>query len=367
VEPQNDTPAIESELPQLRARIDAIDDHILDLLNQRARCAQAVAEIKQREGEVDCFYRPEREAEVLRRVAAANPGPLSSEAVARFFREVMSECLALEKPLTVAYLGPAGTFTQQAAYRHFGHAIKTVPFPAIDEIFRAVESGACQFGVAPVENSTEGVITHTLDSFLRSPLLIVGESALRIHHNLMSKAANISGARKIYSHQQSLAQCREWLDRFLPSIERVSVSSNAEAARLASLDEGSAAIAGEAAAALYGLHILESNIEDEPDNTTRFLVMGRKPVGPTGQDKTSLLLATRNYPGALHQILEPFARHRLSMSKIESRPSRRGAWDYVFFIDVEGHQQDIEMSQALQELEKEATLLKVLGSYPRAI
>ena len=354
-------------LGEMRKQIDAIDDQLLALLNRRAGCAQTVAEIKQAQGEADNFYRPEREAEVLRRMVANNAGPLSNETVARFFREVMSACLALEKPLTVAFLGPVGTFTQQAAYKHFGHAIQAQPYPAIDEIFRAVEGGACQFGVVPVENSTEGVITHTLDSFLRSPLLIAGEVALRIHHNLMGKQQDLRAVRKVFSHQQSLAQCRQWLDRCLPHAERFSASSNAEAARLAALDPDSAAIAGEVAAELYGLTILERNIEDEPDNTTRFLVVGRQAVGPTGLDKTSLLVSTRNSPGALYQTLEPFARYGISMSKIESRPSRRGAWDYVFFIDVEGHAQDEALAQALPELAKNVSMLKVLGSYPCGI
>jgi len=367
VEPNNLPPSASPTLAELRGQIDAIDDQVLALLNRRAECAQQVAETKQAMGESGTFYRPERESEVLRRMVAHNPGPLSNESVARFFREVMSACLALEKPLTVAFLGPAGTFSQQAAYKHFGHAILAQPYPAIDEIFRAVEGGACQFGVVPVENSTEGVITHTLDNFLRSPLRIAGEVALRIHHNLMGKQPDLGKVRKVFSHQQSLAQCRQWLDRFLPRAERVSVSSNAEAARLAGLEEDSAAIAGEVAAELYALDILERNIEDEPDNTTRFLVVGSQAVGPTGADKTSLLISTRNSPGALHKVLEPFARHGISMSKIESRPSRRGAWDYVFFIDVEGHSQGEALAQALRELEKEVLMLKVLGSYPRGI
>jgi chorismate mutase/prephenate dehydratase len=354
-------------LASIRCEIDAIDDQLLVLLNRRAACAQRVAEIKTAAGEVDCFHRPEREAEVLRRMAENNPGPLGREAVIRFFRELMSECLALEKPLSVAFLGPEGTFTQQAAYKHFGHAIQAVPLPAIDEIFRAVESEACQYGVVPVENSTEGVITHTLDSFLRSFLRITGEVSLRIHHNLMSTLGEPAEIQEIFSHQQSLAQCREWLDHCLPNVRRTAVSSNAEAARLASVTPNTAAIAGEVAAELYGLNLLERSIEDEPDNTTRFLVIGRNGVNPTGHDKTSLLLATRNNPGALYGVLEPFARHRISLSKIESRPSRRGAWDYVFFVDVEGHRDDPPVAEALEELERHVTMLKILGSYPRAL
>lgn len=367
MEPNNPPQTASLSLAELRRQIDAIDDQVLALLNRRAGCAQQVAETKQAMGETGTFYRPERETEVLRRIAANNTGPLSNDTVVRFFREVMSACLALEKPLTVAFLGPAGTFCQQAAYKHFGHAVLVEPCPTIGEIFRAVEGGTCQFGVVPVENSTEGVIAHTLDSFLNSPLLIAGEVALRIHHNLMGKQADLAKIRKVYSHQQSLAQCRQWLDRHLPQAERFSASSNAEAARLAGLEEDSAAIAGEVAAELYGLSILARHIEDEADNTTRFLVVGKQAVGPTGADKTSLLISTRNSPGALYSVLEPFARHGISMSKIESRPSRRGVWDYVFFIDLCGHRQDEALAQALQELEKEVLMLKVLGSYPRGI
>lgn len=356
----------EQKLADLRRQIDAIDDQLLDLLNRRARCAQQVAEAKQRDGEVECFYRPEREAEVLGRIAANNPGPLGRDAVRRLFREVMSECLALEKPLTVAFLGPEGTFSQQAAYKHFGHAVQASPCAAIDEIFRAVESGACQFGVVPVENSTEGVITLTLDSFLHSRLLITGEVVLRIHQNLMGKMTAASEVRRVLSHQSSLAQCRRWLDGRLPGVDRVAVASNAEAARLAAASTDTAAIAGDMAAKLYGLNILERNIEDDPDNTTRFLVIGRNPVGPTGADKTSILISTRNNPGALYHTLEPFARCGISMSKIESRPSRREAWDYVFFIDIEGHREDASVMEALKELDGRVTMVKVLGSYPRA-
>lgn len=357
----------EHPLAVIRREIDSIDDQLLALLNRRAACAQKVAEIKTASGEAECFHRPEREAEVLRRMAKQNPGPMGRDAVVRFFRELMSECLALEKPLAVAFLGPEGTFTQQAAYKHFGHAIQAVPLPTIDEIFRAVEGGACQYGVVPVENSTEGVITHTLDSFQRSGLMIAGEVSLRIHHNLMGNVEAPGDIHEIFSHQQSLAQCREWLDRYLPGVKRTAVSSNAEAARLAAATQGTVAIAGEVAARLYGLPILERNIEDEPDNTTRFLVIGRNAVSRTGNDKTSLLLSTRNHPGALYGVLEPFARHGISMSKIESRPSRRVAWDYVFFVDVEGHRDDPAVAEALAELESHVTMLKVLGSYPRGL
>lgn len=353
-------------LSELRKQIDALDADTLDLFNRRARLAQQVAEAKLAAGESDNFYRPEREAQVLQRVRDLNPGPLDGDAVARLFRELMSACLALEKPLSVAYLGPEGTFSQQAAYKHFGHAIKAVPQSAIDGIFRAVECNTCQFGVVPVENSTEGVIAHTLDSFLSSSLGICGEVALRIHHNLLSKQTERDAIRWVFSHQQSLGQCRRWLDSHLPDAERVTVSSNAEAARLAAATPDSAAVAGILAAELYGLDLLERNVEDEPDNTTRFLVIGRLKVGPTGHDKTTLLISTSNQPGALHRALAPFAEYGISMSKIESRPSRRGTWDYVFFIDAEGHQSDPAVAAALAAVGSQVSFLKILGSYPRA-
>ncbi len=357
----------EDKLGELRLRIDAIDSDLVRLIGERARLALEVAEVKAAAGESDCFYRPEREAEVLRRIKAYNCGPLDDETGWCGSFVIMSACLALEKPLKVAFLGPEGTFTQQAAYKHFGHAIEVLPFPAIDEIFRAVASDACSFGVVPVENSTEGVVTHTLDSFLNTSLLICGEVVLRIHHNLMSRCQHLAEVEEVFSHQQSLAQCREWLDRFLPNRKRTAVSSNAEGARLAAIVPNSAAIAGEVAASLYDLSILERNIEDDPDNTTRFLIIGKQAVGPTGADKTSLLVSTGNTPGALYRLLEPFADHAINLSKIESRPSRRGMWDYIFFIDLEGHKDDPRIAEALAILEKRARMVKWLGSYPKAM
>lgn len=355
------------QLSALRQKIDALDENILELLNRRAQLAIDVARTKRTEGEGDCFYRPDREAEVLRRIKEINSGPLDDEVAARLFRELMSACLALEKPLTVAFLGPEGTFTQQAAYKHFGRGIDTLALSAIDEIFRSVEGAAVRYGVVPVENSTEGVITHTLDSFLKSSLRVCGEVELRIHHNLLSKQTGLDSIKEVFSHQQSLAQCRGWLDRFLPGIRRTSVSSNAEAARLVAIMPNSAAIAGEVAAPVYDLNVLEKSIEDEPENTTRFLVVGNQAPASTGEDKTSLLLSMGNRPGALYDILEPFARYDISMTKIESRPSRRGMWDYVFFIDIEGHRDDPTVRQALASLGKTVNVLKILGSYPRAV
>jgi len=354
------------DLSELRARIDRIDIEIEELITRRAEAAQEIAQIKSARGEEAMFYRPEREAEVLRKVKVRNRGPLSDEEMARLFREIMSACLALEQPLRIAFLGPEGTFTQAAALKHFGHSVQTHPLGSIPDVFREVESGTAHYGVVPVENSTEGVVSHTLDMFVSSPLYICGEVMLRINHHLLGKDSDLGAVRRVYSHQQSLAQCRGWLDRHLPRIERIAVGSNAEAARLAREEPSSSAIAGEAAAEIYGLRFLARSIEDESDNTTRFLVIGRQQVPPSQDDKTSLLIAIRNEVGGLHRLLTPLSEHRISMSRIESRPSRRGLWDYVFFIDVEGHQSDPGLTAALAELRKEARLYKVLGSYPRA-
>jgi chorismate mutase/prephenate dehydratase len=356
----------EDRLEAVRKRIDAIDGEILRLISERAACAKEVAEIKAACGDSD-FYRPGREAAILRRIKAQNPGPMGDEQMARLFREIMSACLALEQPLSVAFLGPLGTFTQAAAVKHFGHAVTTVPVGDIGDVFREVEADSCHYGVVPVENSTEGVVNHTLDRFLRSPLRIAGEVSLRIHHHLLSRERDQASIRTLYSHQQSLAQCRGWLDRNLPSVQRVAVGSNAEAARLAAERPGTAAVAAEAAADIYDLTILAGNIEDEPGNTTRFLVIGREDSRPSGDDKTSLLLSCRNEAGGLHALLSPLAVHGISMSRIESRPSRRGIWDYVFFVDILGHREDDAVALALESLEKQSLLFRVLGSYPKAM
>jgi chorismate mutase / prephenate dehydratase len=279
----------------------------------------------------------------------------------------MSACLRLESELKIAFLGPEGTFTQEAALKHFGHSVQTVPLGAIDEVFREVESGNAHFGIVPVENSTEGVINHTLDMFLVSTLKICGEVSLRVHHHLLGSRQELKGATRVLSHQQSLAQCREWLDAHLPNVERVAVGSNAEAARLVSKDQNALAIASQSAAGIYGLNILESNIEDRPDNTTRFLVVGNLETRPTRADKTTILLSGKNKPGALHKLLAPLAKHGVNMTRIESRPSRRSMWEYVFFIDVEGHARDPKVARVLKLLETEAAFYKCLGSYPRAV
>jgi len=353
------------DLDTLRERIDALDEQIQALLNQRARCAQQVAETKRAEDPDAVFYRPEREAEILRRVRERNTGPLSDDEVVRLFREVMSACLALEQALTVAYLGPEGTFTQAAVLKQFGHSVNLKPLAAIDEIFRDVEAGSADFGVVPVENSTEGAVNHTLDMFIRSPLKICGDVELRIHHQLLSMAGDAGRVKSVYAHQQALAQCREWLDANLPQAQRVAVSSNAEAARLAGDDASIAAIASDAAAEMYGLRVLAANIEDDPGNTTRFLVISGASPSASGRDKTSLMVSVHNRAGALYSLLEPIARNGVSMMKIESRPSRSSKWDYVFFVDIEGHAEDANVAATLAELGENAAMLKVLGSYPR--
>ena len=357
----------EDQLGRIRDRIDDLDEQIQTLLNARALAAQEVARIKLASDPQAVFYRPEREAQVLRMVKERNTGPLGGEAVARLFREIMSECLALELPLKIAYLGPEGTFTQAAALKHFGHAVATVPLAAISDVFQEVEGGSCHYGVVPVENSTEGVISHTLDMFLNSPLKICGEVTLRIHQNLMGNNPDLGALKVVYSHQQSLAQCRGGLDRHLPQVERIPVGSNAEAARKAAESRDAAAIAGTTAADLYGLQLLAPNIEDDPGNTTRFLVIGQQSVPPSGDDKTSLLLSTRNEAGGLYRLLAPLAEHGISMTRIESRPSRRGNWDYVFFVDIKGHRDDEKLQLALAALQQQAGMFKELGSYPRAV
>jgi chorismate mutase / prephenate dehydratase len=357
------------DLEAVRSRIDAVDEEIHRFISERARLAQAVGISKAASGRAVDFYRPEREAQVLRRARARNTGPLRDEEVLRLFREIMSACLAQQEPLKVAFLGPEGTFTQTAVLNHFGHSVRALPLSSIDEVFHEVEAGSADFGVVPIENSTEGTVNHTLDRFLSSPLKICGEVELRIRQHLMGAMNSLGRILRVCSHPQSLAQCREWLEEHLPGIEQVPVSSNAEGARRARDEKGSAAIAGETAAEVYGLKVLAADIEDRADNTTRFLILGRKLFAPSGEDRTTLLVSVlhTDAPGALSRLLEPLARHRVSLTRIESRPSRRRKWDYVFFIDFEGHAEDPNVSRALAALKKRASLFRVLGSYPRAV
>ncbi len=350
------------KLKSIRSQIDALDERLVKLFSARARLAQRIGKIKQ-----GAVYRPEREAQVLRRMAGINPGPLSGRALARIFTEVMSACRALEDALTVAYLGPQGTFSQEAALKHFGGMVPAVPCDSIDEVFRQVESGAVGYGVVPVENSTEGAIGRTLDLLLTTPARVCGEVMLPVRQCLMSKAKKRADIRKVFSHTQSLAQCQKWLARHLPHAEQVAVVSNAEAARRAAGDRHAAAVGSKTAAALYDLYLLARNIEDEGANTTRFLVLAEHGAAPSGKDKTSLILSTRNAPGAIHDLLTPLAANRVSMTRLESRPARTGLWEYVFYVDIDGHAQNTNVAKALAALERKASFLKNLGSYPAAI
>lgn len=359
-------------IDDFRRKIDAIDEQLQALISERAQLARAVGENKFPEpaglsSTPRDYYRPEREAEILRNAVARNAGPLKDEEIVRLFREVMSACLAQQEPLKIAFLGPEGTFSQAAVLKQFGHSVRTLAVPSIEEVFHDVEAGIADFGVVPVENSTEGTVSNTLDMLVTTPLLISGEVELRIRQHLLGRMATLGEVRKVYSHQQSLAQCRAWLEQRLPNVEQVAVASNAEAARLAATEDGAAAITGGTAAEVYGLQQLMANIEDRPDNTTRFAVIGREAPGPSGRDKTSLLLSSRHKAGALQELLYPLSRHKVSMTRIESRPSRRGKWDYVFFVDVEGHREDPNVAAALLELEATAAWCRVLGSYPVAI
>ena len=357
------------KLETVRARIDSVDEQIHRLISERAKLAQLVGISKSKDGHTVDFYRPEREAQVLRRARERNRGPLSDEEVVRLFREIMSACLAQQEPLKVAYLGPEATFSQTAVLTQFGHSVRALPLGSIDEVFHEVESAAADFGVVPIENSTEGTVNHTLDRFIGSPLKICGEVELRIHHYLMGNMSALGRIVRVCSHPQSLAQCRGWLQEHLPSVELVPASSNGEAARRARDERGTAAIAGETAAEVYGLKILAAQIEDRADNTTRFLVLGRKLLAASGDDRTTLLVSVSHTDasGALHRLLEPLARHRVSMTRIESRPSHKRKWDYIFFIDIDGHAEEPHVARALEALKRRSSLFRVLGSYPRAV
>lgn len=352
----------DDKLKPLREQIDAIDAQILDLLNRRARVAQEVGHVK---AETNApVFRPEREAQVLRSVADRNPGPLHSDDIQKIFREIMSSCRALERRVTVAYLGPAGTFTEQAVYQQFGHAIEGISCVSIDEIFRAAEAGTADFGVVPIENSSEGAVNRTLDLLLQSTLSISGELSIPVHHSLMTKDGTMDGVTRICAHSQALAQCQAWLNQHYPNIGRQAVASNGEAARIASEDPTAAAIAGEIAGQHYDLGVVQAHIQDDPHNRTRFAVIGRLQPTPSGKDQTSLVLALPNKAGAVYHMLAPLAKHGVSMTRFESRPARTGTWEYYFYVDVEGHALDEKVARALAELKQNAPFFKVLGSYP---
>jgi len=356
-----------AELADIREQIDRLDEQIQELISDRARLAFRVRKSKGESLEAVDLYRPEREAQVLRRVLERNRGPLSDDEMLRLFREIMSACLAQQEPLKVAYLGPEGTFTQQAVHRHFGHSVHAISLPSIEGVFEQVQAGDADFGVVPVENSTQGIVSHTLDMFLLSDLKICGEIELRVHQNLLTLAKSLPQIERVYSHEQSLSQCKAWLRAHLPGVELIAVGSNSEAARRVRNAPEAAAIAGRVAAEVYGLPVLFADIEDHPDNTTRFLVIGRELFAPSGHDKTTLLLSGHEGPGLLYRLLEPFQAHGVNMTRIESRPSRLGKWAYVFFVDVEGHADDAPVAAALKDLKTVSKLSRVLGSYPRAV
>jgi chorismate mutase/prephenate dehydratase len=351
------------DIARHRAEIDALDEKIVELLNARAAHAAAIGELKGNGG----AYRPEREAEVLRRVAAANRGPLANATLGRLFTEIISACRSLEEPLTVAYLGPQGTFSEMALVKQFGMSIEPVPCASIDEVFRAAETGAAAYAVVPVENSTDGAVGRTLDLLLATPLRICAEVVLRVQQNLMAKGASIKAIRKVYSHPQSLAQCQGWLSQHLPRAARVPAASNAEGARLAGKERSAAAIGPEIAAERYGLRILARSIEDDAKNRTRFLVLGGHDAGPSGKDRTSLVMTTHNKPGSLHDLIAAFSGAGVNMTRLESRPARTGQWEYYFYVDIEGHQQDTKVAKALAELKDKAPFVKIFGSYPAAV
>ncbi len=355
------------ELSDVRARIDGIDRSIQNLIAERAQWAQQVGKAKGPLKAAIDYYRPEREAQVLRMVVDRNDGPLQDEVLVRLFREIMSACLAQQEPLKVGFLGPEGTFSQQAVHKHFGHSAHGLPLSSIEEVFQEVEAGNADFGVVPVENSTQGTIQSTLDMFLTSGLKICGEVELRVHQFLLSRSGRIEDIERVYSHPQSLAQCKAWLRQNLPQAELTPLASNAEAARRARNADDAAAIAGESAGHVYGLKAVAGPIEDRPDNTTRFLVLGREIFPPCGNDRTSLLVHVADQPGALFNLLSPFAANGVSMNRIESRPSHQGRWQYAFFIDVSGHVQDAPVADAIKALGAHATQVRVLGSYPVAI
>jgi len=353
-------------LSELRTQIDALDKDLLGLLNRRAALASVVGEIKQVEG--TAVFRPDREAQVIANLQMSNVGPLKAQGVASIWREIMSACRALEAPQRVAYLGPAGTFSEQAALQFFGSSIERIPCSSLDEVFRATAAGSAEFGVIPVENSTEGVISRSLDLLLTSPLHLVGETSLLVRHNLLRLNNSLEGIEAVYAHPQALAQCQNWLSTHLPHAERRAAASNAEGARLASTNPAWAAIASEKAGAEFGLHNVSHAIQDDAFNRTRFCVVclpATLPAPPaSGHDCISLIVSVPNKPGAVHDLLVPLKTHGVSMSRFESRPARSGQWEYYFYIDIQGHPSQPHVAAALQELQGLSAFYKVLGNYP---
>ncbi|WP_319379630.1 prephenate dehydratase [Thiomicrorhabdus sp.] len=357
--------AEEIQLTEIRDQIDAIDVQIQILIGQRAACAQKVADIKTKGGKVEAvFYRPEREAQVLRAVKARNDSLLPDEEMAKLFREIMSACLALEKPMSIAYLGPEGSFSHASVIKQFGVSAHPVAVSTIDEVFSEVESGEANYGMVPVENSSEGVVKPTQNELLKTSLKICGEVDLPVHHCLLSKSPQADGIKKVVAHQQALGQCEQWLKNNLPWVQLDAVDSNALAAKMAQQDPQLGAIASEQAAMLYELQILEANIEDQKNNTTKFWVVGREAASPSGEDKTAMVLSISNKSGALLEILECFASRGINMTRIISQPSTHKKWDYLFFMDVLGHKDEPALKEALNEVESKAAFFKLLGSFP---
>jgi chorismate mutase/prephenate dehydratase len=360
------TPDINPALLALRDKIDALDRELLGLLNRRMGLALEVGELKKAEGSV--VFRPEREAQVIDGLKVVNHGPLPNDSVAPIWREIMSASRALETPTRVAYLGPAGTFSEEAALGYFGSSILRVPCANFDEVFHVTATGAADFGVVPVENSSEGVVTRSLDLFLHTPLFIIGETSLFVRHNLLRKKDSLQGITAVLAHPQALAQCNSWLSAHLPHAERRPMSSNAEGARLAALDPGIAAIASTRAGGEFGLHVVSPAIQDDAHNRTRFAIVThpqRHPAPkPSGHDCTSLVVSVTNRPGAVHDMLVPLKTHGVSMTRFESRPARSGQWEYYFYIDVEGHPDESKVGTALKELRSVCAFFKVLGTYP---
>jgi chorismate mutase/prephenate dehydratase len=363
---QPDGRPVDEQLADLRVRIDVVDQQLLALLNARAKLAQAVGEVKKIDGSP--VFRPDREAQVIDRVKNRNPGPVLNDSIAPIWREIMSACRSLEARQRVAFLGPVGTFTEQAALNYFGSSIEPVLCANFDEVFRATEAGSADFGVVAIENSTEGVVARSLDLLLQSPLVVIGETSLLVTHNLLRRQPARDGIKVVAAHPQALGQCQGWLNLHLPHAERRAVSSNAEGARLAAEDDAVAALASQRAATQYGLHVVQAAVQDEAHNRTRFVVIARPDAhasaAPTGHDCTSLVVSVDNRPGAMHDMLVPLKRHGVSMTRFESRPARSGQWDYVFFIDLAGHPAQDNVAAALDELRAQCTFFKVLGSYP---
>lgn len=357
--------SLKDKLLPLREKIDSLDEQLLALLNERARTALAVGDVKKSFDADDPVLKPEREAQVIRRLQELNRGPFTAQALEAVWNQIISTCRGLESELSVAYLGPQGSFSEEAALQHFGHAIRRVRCDSFDEVFRAVEAGQANAGMVPVENSTEGAVNRTLDLLLNSPLKVLGERSMYIQHNLLTKSGTLEGVTRVMAHPQALAQCQDWLTRNEPGLQRETAASNAEAARIASLDPTVAAIAGEGAALAWGLGIAVPGIQDDAQNRTRFLAIGNIETLPSDNDKTSIILAVPNRPGAVYDMLAPLAGNGVSMTRLESRPARTGQWEYYFYIDLLGHRDEPSVRQALADLKKQVAFFKVLGSYPR--